>query len=171
MTVKVYDNFLSKESHEHLCKVMILNQEFSMYFHDNVINTIDEKFNFYWNWYATHTFYLDDRPVSDHYDVLKNILGNKVMEVTNTKTFTRIRLNFYPYTETLKEHSRHIDKDYSHTAGIYCLNTCDGFTRFEDGSIVESVANRFYTFDGSQQHNSSTTTNSKGRYNINFNLV
>ena len=171
MNVKIYDNFLPKEDHEQLCKTTIMNEEFAMFFHNNVTNIIDDNIHEKWNWYATHTFYLDDRPVSDHYDMLKHVLGNRVIEVTNTKMFTRIRLNFYPYTETIKEHCKHVDKDYSHTAGIYCLNTCDGFTRLEDGTVVESIANRFYTFDGGREHNSSTTTNSKGRYNINFNLV
>lgn len=171
MNVKIYDNFLPKEHHEHLCKTMIMNEEFTMFFHNNLTNIIDDNIHENWNWYATHTFYLDDRPVSDHYDMLKHVLGNRVIEVTNTKMFTRIRLNFYPYTETIKEHCKHVDRNYSHTAGIYCLNTCDGFTRFEDGTVVESIANRFYTFDGGRKHNSSTTTNSKGRYNINFNLV
>jgi len=169
MSVKIFDNFLSEEDHKNLCESFIFNENFSLYLHNTVTYTgseVDEL----WDWYGTHTFYLLDRP-SETYEKIKNVLVKKVMEVTNTKTLIRARLNFYPHTETLREHYGHTDSDFSHVAGIYCLNTCDGFTRVDDGTIIESVANRFYTFNGGKQHNSTTTTNSKGRYNINFNLI
>jgi len=82
----------------------------------------------------------------------------------------RIRVNFYPYTNRIKEHSPHIDYKFSHNAAIYCLNTCDGFTRIGKEK-VGSISNRMYFFDGSVEHNSSTTSNDCGRYNINFNFL
>ena len=39
-----------------------------------------------------------------------------------------------------------------------------------NGTKIDSVANRMVFFDGSQLHNSSTTSNAKERYNINFNF-
>ena len=41
----------------------------------------------------------------------------------------------------------------------------------EDGTKVDSVANRLLLFNSSLNHNSSTTTNAKGRYNININYI
>ncbi len=58
----------------------------------------------------------------------------------------------------------------SKTCVIY-LNTCDGYTKFSDGTKVESVANRIVFFDASKHHQSSTTSNAKLRYNINFNFL
>ena len=41
----------------------------------------------------------------------------------------------------------------------------------EDGTKIDSVENRLLIFDGIRFHNSSSTTNAKGRYNINFNFL
>jgi len=71
----------------------------------------------------------------------------------------------------LREHGQHVDYDFPSHAAIYSLNTCNGFTRLQDGTKVDSIANRLLIFDGSEVHNSSTTTDQKGRYNINFNYL
>ena len=75
----------------------------------------------------------------------------------------------YPNTETLKEHGIHIDYSFPHKAGILSINTCDGYTKLEDGTKIDSVANRMLLFDASNPHNSSTTTNQPVRVNININ--
>ena len=75
----------------------------------------------------------------------------------------------YPNTETLKEHGMHTDYNYPHKASILYINTCDGYTKFEDGTKIDSVANRMLIFDGSKLHTSSTTTDQPVRMNINFN--
>ena len=79
--------------------------------------------------------------------------------------------NCYPYTHEIFEHSPHRDYDFHCVGGDLSLNTCDGFTRLEDGTKVDSVANRLLLFISSLNHNSSTTTNAKGRYNININYI
>ena len=67
------------------------------------------------------------------------------------------------------EHGQHRDYPIPHKGAIIYLNTCDGFTRLEDGTKVESVQNRILLFDASTLHNSTNTTNAKGRFNININ--
>ena len=42
-------------------------------------------------------------------------------------------------------------------------------TEFEDGSLVDTVANRMVSFNGKTQHRGSTHTNTKTRVLINFN--
>ncbi len=78
---------------------------------------------------------------------------------------------FYPYTDTVREHAPHVDYDFDHYGAIFALNTCDGFTRLTDGTKIESVENRFFIFNASQFHNSSTTSDAQSRYNINFNFL
>lgn len=56
------------------------------------------------------------------------------------------------------------------TAVLY-LNTCDGYTEFEDGTRVESVANRFVEFDRTMKHGGVNTTNVPVRGVINFNYI
>jgi hypothetical protein len=169
MGIKIYDNFLPEEKFKKLQEVLVLNEFFPIYLHDKVAASDDEENN--WNWYGTHSFYLHNQPVSDYYYDVKDLLLDKVMEITNSRSLLRMRLNFYPYFEHLREHKPHQDGDFPLLAGIYCLNTCDGFTRLEDGTKIDSIANRFYTFEAHKYHNSSTTTNAKGRFNINFNLI
>ena len=50
----------------------------------------------------------------------------------------RIKINFYPYTDTVKEHQPHFDYDFDHYGAIFSLNTCNGFTRLKDGSKFDS---------------------------------
>ena len=87
----------------------------------------------------------------------------------NIKTLIRMKINLYPNTETIKEHGMHIDYDFPHKAGILSINTCDGYTKLEDGTKIDSVANRMLLFDASTPHSSSTCTNQPTRVNININ--
>tara|TARA_B100000902_G_C26900082_1_gene711664 strand:- start:74 stop:598 length:525 start_codon:yes stop_codon:yes gene_type:complete len=125
----------------------------------------------YWNYYFTHLFYEDDRPRSEYFDQIYNIFIPKFKQYGYVKSLLRIKLNFYPYTETLREHDQHIDDEFTHIGAVFSLNTCDGFTRLHDGTKIDSIENRILFFDPSMKHNSSTTTNSCGRWNINFNFV
>lgn len=81
----------------------------------------------------------------------------------------RIKINMYPNTEILKEHGMHSDYTFPHKTGLFSINTCDGYTKLEDGTKIDSVANRMLLFDGSNPHSSSTTTDQPVRVNININ--
>ena len=63
----------------------------------------------------------------------------------------------------------HIDYPYLHKIAVLYINSCDGYTKFEDGTKIDSIANRMLIFDGDTMHTSSTTTNEIARCNINFN--
>jgi hypothetical protein len=104
--------------------------------------------------------------VIDHYyEVLKPLTS--IFSEMGLKWW-RIKCNLYPATETLREHALHVDNDDPHIAAIFSLNTCDGYTKFEDGTKIKSVANRFFFFDGAIKHASTTTTNAPARFNIAF---
>ena len=83
--------------------------------------------------------------------------------------FLRIKANLYPSSETLHEHKMHVDFDYSHCTALFSLNTCDGYTKLKDGTKINSVANRILLFDASEEHCSTTTTDTFARVNININ--
>ena len=85
------------------------------------------------------------------------------------KTLIRIKINMYPNTETMKEHGMHSDYPFSHKSGVFYINTCNGYTRLEDDTKIDSVANRILLFDASRPHTPSTTTDQSVRMNINFN--
>jgi hypothetical protein len=54
---------------------------------------------------------------------------------------------------------------------FFCLNTCDGYTGFADGTKVESVENRLILFDSLEDHYSTSTSNAQARINLNINYV
>ena len=87
------------------------------------------------------------------------------------KALIRIKVNFYPMTPTLIEHAVHTDSEFTQKGAVLSLTTCDGFTRLEDGTKVDSVENRLVIFDAGKPHNSTSTTTPIGRYNINFNYL
>jgi hypothetical protein len=175
MTYEVVDNFLEKESLEKL-QDLILGSATNGYFGWNIITEVagtydgDEEYynpeieNQLWNWYGVHLIY-NTLPNSPYFDDVLNIFRDR----WELKSLMRIKANFYPYTSEVKEHAKHKDFKFNHKSAVFSLNTCDGFTRMSNGDKVDSVANRIVFFDGSEYHNSSTTSNAKGRYNINFN--
>ena len=120
---------------------------------------------------GTHFFFYMGQPAS----ASEINIGNRfsivqpVLEVLQPKSLIRVKANFYPQTYSLIEHQQHWDCPFPHKGAIFCLNTCNGFTRFEDQTTVGSVENRLILFDTSKLHNSTTCTDEKGRFNIAFN--
>ena len=74
-----------------------------------------------------------------------------------------------PRTSKIVEHGFHTDVQYKCKTGILYLNSNDGYTSFEDGTKVESVENRFVTFDSNIKHSGTTCTNQKVRLVLNIN--
>ena len=109
--------------------------------------------------------YDNNVPSSTHFD---NILP-LIMKKIDVKTLIRVKINSYTKEDKLIEHDLHTDYDYSNNGAIFSINTCDGYTKLEDGTKIESVANRMLFFDASKPHCSTNTTNQARRVNINFN--
>jgi len=157
---KIIDNFLHKEDFITL-KNSIINKEFSWYFQD-LINGNHAKNDS--TSYFTHLIY-EDTSNSSIYPFIKKIFFNKL----KIKSLIRIKCNCYPSTEKIRINKKHIDYDFEHQGAIFSLNTCDGFTSLNNGKKIDSVENRLLLFDANKPHASSTCTNAKARFNINFN--
>ena len=61
------------------------------------------------------------------------------------------------------------EKQKQWTTSIFYVNTNNGYTKFEDGTKVESVANRMITFPSNMKHTGTSCTDEKKRIVINFN--
>ena len=192
MDIKVIDNFLSQSEFEIICKNTIEREDLQFTFVSNVEN-VGSGSDDYWSWYMIHMVYsktaspksflmdvidfqeVESSPLAEpQSEIYTNICDKFVprfKQVANFRSMIRIKINAYPYTNIVKEHKDHIDSEFHHTGAVFSLNTCDGFTKFSDGTKVESVANRIVFFDASKFHHSSTTSNAKLRYNINFNFL
>jgi hypothetical protein len=83
----------------------------------------------------------------------------------------RVKANLYLRTDEIEHHDTHVDYDFENNAAILYINTNNGLTVLEDGTEIESVANRLLFFDGSKPHHSTTCTDQKRRVNININYV
>ena len=168
MDYKVIDNFLPENEFAELYNLIVFSANFPMYPSDTITYSEDKECD--WRWYANHVLYNNNVPYSDYFTNVYNTFIPKFHEIVGVKSLIRIKVNMYPHTDVLRENEKHVDYKFPHHAAVFSLNTCDGFTRMEDGSKVDSVKNRIVFFDGSLLHNSATATN-KARYNINFNWL
>jgi hypothetical protein len=165
MIPQIIDNYLSEERFKELQTNIVWNTDFPWYLNNNVVSgKVEDPESSY---YATHIVYYNCKPLSNIYEKFIPLINS----LPNFRSLLRVKVNFYPRTSELYEHDKHVDYDFEHKGAILSLNTCDGFTRLEDGTIVDSVANRLLLFDSSKPHNSSTTTDPKCRFNININYL
>jgi len=176
LNYNIIDNFLPEEEFKKLSDFIVFNNKFPLTIDDGVgygpnnkdyNEKLEKDFR---NWYAVHISYINDVPISNSYDVIAPILSPAFNKL-EIKSLLKIKTNFYPYTHKIFEHSPHIDYKFRCGAAVLSLNTCDGFTRLSDGTKIDSIANRVVLFEGNTLHNSSTTSNAKGRWNINFNFL
>ena len=158
MKVKVIENYLNDQDFDFI-KTVVFDKEFPWFYEKDVAYEEKVSSNFY---YQVHLLYTDDHPNSLFYDRIIHYFDFY-------KCLYRVKINMYPNQGEFIEHPMHTDFEFKHKAALFSLNDCDGYTKFEDGSIVESVANRLILFDPTKQHCSTNTTNTERRVNINFN--
>ena len=156
---KVVDNFLDKDSFKEL-KEIVMGKSFPWYF-ESVINSKHSKIDN--TLYFVHIPYHHNAN-SSFYEVIKDMFWDKL----KIKSLIRIKINCYPKTDKLHINEKHIDYNFKHKAAVFSLNTNHGGTHFSDNK-VDSIENRIVLFDGNKPHSSSTCTNQKARFNINFN--
>ena len=162
MSCKIVDNFLNQEAFKSLQETIVYSASFPWYLTRGVSQKIADD-----GYYFAHLFYNNSQLNSDYLNLLTPIL-----ESINYFALRRIKANFYPTTNQIEYHDYHSDFDIPHRGLIFYLNTNNGKTILEDGTEIESIANRALFFDPSIQHKSTTCTDdSVGRFNINFNFM
>jgi len=169
MELKIIDNFLPEKEFQTLVNAIT---GISPSINFRIVTAVEDASGSedYWSWYMIHMVYAMDMPQSKIYSDIRKMFVPKFYEVANFKTMSRIKINAYPYTNIVKEHKEHTDTKFSHTGAVFSINTCDGYTKIKGETKVQSIANRIVFFDGSEPHQSTTTSNAKLRYNINFNF-
>ena len=160
MKYEVIDNFLDKEYFDELVAYFLNEQTTWCMITDFVEkNEIQNKL-----FLMVHGIYSSWQPRSTAFEKIFPLL-----QKLEANHLLRIKANLYPSSETLHEHIMHVDFDYSHCTALFSLNTCDGYTKLKDGTKINSVANRVLLFDASEEHCSTTTTDTFARVNININ--
>ena len=158
--MQIYDNYLSDDEFNNLSEIM--NAHFPWYAFNGVVTPNDGQPAF------THTFYTVGC-TQQYYNLVMPII-----EKINPLALIRVKGNCVPKTTTNTHQGMHIDIEGTFAerlTGIFYMNTCNGYTNFENAPPVESVANRFVVFAGSMKHESVTQTDTPFRYVINFNWI
>lgn len=163
----IIDDFLPQDQLKFLQETFMWSLKVPYYLHNTVTDDRDsqDKLDI---WYGTNVIYNHPHVPSPYFEDVDTIFRERFEDFG---AWLRIKANFYPHTKEIIEHQQHGDGNFSHGAAIFCLNTCDGYTRISQDILIKSNENRIYFFDGSIPHNSSTTANAKGRFNINFNYL
>ena len=169
--INITDNFLTEDEFN-ILRGGVLSNDFPFYINTGIVENNDVSNNPIWelknNTVAyTHVFYSYGKPNSNFFDLLQPIL-NKI----EPTALLRIKCNLYSKTEKIVEHGYHVDFDHNlenSKTSLFYLNTNNGYTKFEDGTVVESLENRFVTFSTNLRHTSSSCTDKQIRSNINFN--
>jgi hypothetical protein len=167
MKYKIIDNFLEEEEFKNIQQTMLGNA-FPWYFNEGVTYQ-DLSRDYLHNFQFTHMFWnVTGRLAQSEWSSLLDPAIAKI----DPAAMLRMKANLMPVTAERIVHQLHIDLDHIKcTTAVLYLNTNNGATIFEDGSEVQSVANRLVYFDSTVRHTSSTCTDKKARCVINFNYI
>ena len=171
MDVKTIQDFLPKQSFNQLSQI-IFAPIFPWYLTTSVASPYLKSKENSKLFYMSHLVYEKEKyvKVDPNDQTIIDLLLEKLAPEEGNLQLIRMKINFYPNTTELHEHDYHRDFEYSHMGAILSLNTCDGYTKIrETDTKYHSWANTLLSFNPSEDHCSTTTTNAVGRFNININ--
>jgi hypothetical protein len=161
MTIEVFDNYVDQQWFDQL--IESTNQPLFWRYEKDTDYDGDGKCKF------THKIFEDNYATSPLHDSMRPFYQH-----INCAALIRNKIDFTLRTETHKQNMMHIDIaciNIPYKTGILYLNTNNGYTLFEDGTKVESVANRFVMFDGDMQHCGVSQTDVNERICLNINWI
>ena len=178
--MKIEDNFLEQKDFDEL-QTLIMGVIFDWHYGESNVYPVGEldsdgkiiypeevdknKFQFIHMFYHAHT---------PHSQFLENL--SPIVKIIQPISLIRIKANLLTRTPNIVENGFHVDmtnvpeeKQKQLTTSIFYVNTDNGYTVFEDGTKVESVANRMITFPANMKHTGTSCTDQQTRIVINFN--
>ena len=158
--MKIIDNFLPEEEFKSIQSLM-MGGEFRWFYVEGRATKDDGLYH------MTHMFFQPEVGLnSEHLD-----MWNTFMNKVEAKKCERIKANLTFKTPTIELSEYHRDYDDMKTA-IFYINTNNGYTEFESGVRVSSVANRVCIFDSNLKHRGvSHTEGDQQRIVVNFNYA
>jgi len=172
--IKIEDNFLPQETFTRIQDIFlqgIHNQNENTFIPWKYRDVIDEK-NDVDKFQFIHSFYSNSsHEQSQHANIL-----NPIFELLQPISIFKIKANLLTRTPEIVENKLHVDmrdltaeQTRQWTTSIFYINTNNGYTKFENGTKVESVANRMISFPTNMKHKGTSCTDEKIRVVINFN--
>ena len=156
--ITIKDKFLDTEKFENICTT--LNPKVVPWSYQEVVHEAESLVPDIDNFQFSYTILPDTK----FYGCLIPLFDKMNMEV-----HFRVKINLNPKAYKIFEHGYHIDIPTPSKTAIFYLNTNNGYTAFETGEKVESVANRLVVFDSHIKHTGTTCTNQKARLVLNIN--
>jgi len=156
--IQIIDNFLPEEEFKSIQSLMS-GWDFNWYYQEGRTTEDDGKY------LMVHMFYQPEQGSNSQHINIWNTFMTKV----EAKKCERIKANLTLKTPTIEPAFFHIDYSNMKTATFY-INTNNGYTEFESGVRVSSVANRVCIFDSNLKHRGTThTEGDQQRIVVNFN--
>tara|TARA_R100000664_G_C2742867_1_gene131081 strand:+ start:550 stop:1026 length:477 start_codon:yes stop_codon:yes gene_type:complete len=158
--MNIYKNFLDKKDFKNL-KDKIMGDYMPWFFNEGVNQFNDKHFQF------TFTFLKENKKncLDEHFKMLEPFLKKIKFNKLN-----RIKANLLTKTNRIIEHGMHTDQDKG-TTGIFYINNCNGYTKFETGEKIKSEENKYIEFNSVLKHTGSSCTDKNRRVVINFNYI
>jgi len=181
--IEIKDNFLGIKEFDMIQDTLMGNM-FPWYYNPLIDFAEDkDKYQF------THIFFEHHRPTSNQ---STELMAPLLIEI-GPLLLWRIKANLLTKTSNIIENEFHVDIvkiaslamvkfgdveiDSAEdkrvlkqlTTSIFYVNTNNGYTKFKDGTKVESVANRLVSFPSDMKHKGTSCTDEKIRIVINFN--
>ena len=167
--IEIIDNFLEEESFKRLLSIFDdgVPWTFSEILPEDKI-ICDKKYNYQY----VHVVFSKQEPTSRYFD---NIIP--FLTKLNARALVRCKVNSVTREEEIVVHGYHTDLHYpkEHPVGldgmrtaILYLNTNNGSTVFENGTKVESIANRCVIFPAHYKHSGTTCTDVLRRLALNL---
>ena len=167
---QIIDNFIDDHSLENI-KSTLRFPGFWSYCPNKVIKGNEDFRDLQFN----HEYYRLGQKQSEHFDLVTPIF-KKLLPIG----IYRVKANLEPFggEKPFKSefHWDFVDAKEKNPAknlecAIFYVNSCNGYTEFEDGTIVESVENRIVRFPGDMKHRGVAQTDSRVRHVINFGYI
>ena len=163
--IKVVDNFLDKEEFATL-RGIVMGDNFPWYFSASSVSNGDNCPQF------SHMCYEELQPISNIWHDIQPLIRK-----VHPMGMMRAKFNATPRTSKVVKKPLHYDYTLDQDGNqpldtkicIYYLNDNDGYTYFESGHSIESVANRAVFFSGKEKHAGTSCTNDELRVVLNIN--
>ena len=174
MGYEVIENFLPRQKFSNL-RSLIMDKPFPWFYVGFWVDRKElekDEANYY---HFSHSIYEDFTPTSPMCN--KDIL-TPLVEMTEPVSIRNMSAHLYPRTPKTISSPFHTDigdlkedmvKSAQWTSAILYVITNNGYTMFEDGTNLDSVANRFVKFSGDMKHSGASCTDKKTRIIINYN--
>lgn len=117
-----------------------------------------------------HGFYLH-KPGIQYASPMFELVRPVLAQLRPRQVF-KVKLNRTLRQDHHIEYGMHVDVQRPGvTTAVLYLNTNNGFTVFENGPRVESIANRLLMFDASERHTGASCTDAAYRLVLNINII